>query len=202
MLLIFFLKQLPPPSKTKPREVSSSSKRSLSNPPRKIPTKPQRPFIIFLHSNPPRLLKLNPTSSPTTPTSLCSPATSPTTNPSNTTKPHHPSLHRHTSLYQISNVTVSIESEIKSWINQETVDRLILSLSSAADEKILLLSAEDVFVGQVQMGPMVRALVAMVTADSIVVLYCLVRSIKSTLVDDMEIPQIINLVKQFEGKEC
>lgn len=53
---------------------------------------------------------------------------------------------------------------------------------------------KDVFVGQVLMGPTVRALVAMATADSIRVLCSLVRSIKSPLVDDIEIPKIINLL--------
>ncbi|XXG59189.1 hypothetical protein AAC387_Pa04g1313 [Persea americana] len=175
-------------------------------------------------------------------------------------QPHHPSipsllsfLRRRASHHQISRVAASIESEIQSWIDRETVNRLVLSLSSSAssaddDNKNQLLAAfeirisqgfdrdlqdlvlksktfesvesalcnpaeskrvreqaarviaalvrfnKDVFVGQVLMGPTVRALVAMATADSIVVLCGLVRSIKSALVDDIEIPKIINLL--------
>lgn len=57
---------------------------------------------------------------------------------------------------------------------------------------------KDVFVGQVLMGPTIRALITMCSAHSIRVLISLIRSIKSPLVDEIEsngqIPKIISLL--------
>ncbi|OVA10979.1 hypothetical protein BVC80_1349g7 [Macleaya cordata] len=61
---------------------------------------------------------------------------------------------------------------------------------------------KDVFVGEVLMGPTVRALISMASVGSIQVLCSLIRSIKSPLVDEIEsngeIPKIISLLSVEE----
>lgn len=161
-------------------------------------------------------------------------------------------LTRRASTQSISRVAGSIESEIRAWIDRETVEDLTRALRELADDNELVklltqfenrvsqgfshelqdlilkskvfsllesvlcnpncskkirehsgfaVSAlirfnKDVFVGQVLMGRTVLALIAMGSCSSLTVLWSLIKSIKSPLVDEIEsngeIPKIIS----------
>lgn len=161
-------------------------------------------------------------------------------------------LTRRASTQSISRVAGSIESEIRAWIDRETVEDLTRALRELADDDELVklltqfenrvsqgfshelqdlilkskvfsllesvlcnpncskkirehsgfaVSAlirfnKDVFVGQVLMGRTVLALIAMGSRSSLTVLWSLIKSIKSPLVDEIEsngeIPKIIS----------
>ncbi|KAE9464388.1 hypothetical protein C3L33_03723, partial [Rhododendron williamsianum] len=137
-------------------------------------------------------------------------------------------LTRRVTTHEISRVAGSIESEIQAWIDRECIENLARALSSSSNdnnshsssvdeetliqmlvrEQVAFAIAElirfnkDVFVGQVLIGQMIRALISMSSPSSLKVLCSLIKSIKSPLLDEIEsngdIFDIIKLLKSDE----
>ncbi|KAJ1378925.1 hypothetical protein SESBI_47324 [Sesbania bispinosa] len=127
-------------------------------------------------------------------------------------------LTRPLSTHSIARVAASIESELQAWIDRETTETLSRLLKDPLpnDNELvppdshaglavaaLIRFNKDVFVGEVLMGPTVRALVSMASVNSIDVLCSLIRSIRSPIVDEIEsngeIPKIIELLNSQGG---
>ncbi|XP_057420172.1 uncharacterized protein LOC130714284 [Lotus japonicus] len=94
-------------------------------------------------------------------------------------------------------LTMKLFSSLESLLFDEKCQQPVREHAGMAIAALIRFN-KDVFVGQVLMGPTVRALVSMASVDSLDVLCSLVKSIRSPFVDEIEsngeIPKIIALL--------